>query len=62
MYYNEYIVAINCLLQHIYLCIKVVIKISSDYCNEIFYCTNFLPQNLLQQLTSTIAMTLMLLQ
>ena len=46
----------------IYHCIKVIIKISSDYINEIFCCTNLLPQNLLQQLVSTIAMTLMLPQ
>ena len=59
---NEYIVAINfLLLQHIYHYIKAVIKISSDYCNEIF-CYTKLPQNLLQQHTSTIAMILMLLQ
>ena len=63
IYYNKYNAAINCLLQqHIYHCIKVVIKISSDYCNEIFYCTNLLPQNLLQQFASTIAMISMLLQ
>ena len=41
IYYNKYIIAINCLLQqHIYHCMKVVIKIFSDYCNEIFCCTS----------------------
>ena len=31
IYYNEYIIAINCLLQqHIYYCIKFVIKIVKD--------------------------------
>ena len=62
IYYNEYNATINCLLQqHIYHCIKVVIKISRNYCNEFFCCTNLLHQILLQQLASTIAMTLILL-
>ena len=47
----KFVIEINCLLQqHIYHCIKVVIKIFSDYYNEIFCCRNLLSQNLLQQL------------
>ena len=40
---------LNVLLQqHIYQCVKVVIKISKIHCSKSFYCTNLLSQILLQ--------------
>jgi len=43
-------------------CIKVIIKISKIYCNEIFYFKNLLLQILLQYLALTTAMSLISLQ